>query len=134
MKYSIGDYVVVLYKMQRRSSSGIKWVPQKLNSPRLGQVVGLAVRHDGKMECPLNYEEGAYFISENTHVFWQVKFGLMNKPIYVRTCDMRLATIDEVEDLPKMCVHNYWTDAMRRAMSEDSKNWGRDSKGRWTSV
>lgn len=134
MKYSIGDYVMVSREMVRRDSHGIKWVPQKLNPPRLGQVAGLAVRHDGKMEYSLNYEEGAYFVSEGTHTFWQVKFGLMNKPICVQNDDIRLATVDEVEDLPKLCVRNCWTDSMKQSMSKDSKNWGRDSKGRWTSV
>lgn len=133
-KYSIGDYVMVSCKMVRQEQSGIEWVPRKLKSLQLGQIVGLVVRYDGKMKYPINYEEGAYFVSSSTHIFWQVKFGLMNKPICVRADGIRLATIDEVKDLPKMHVRNYWTDKMRQSVSEDSKNWGRDSKGRWSSV
>jgi hypothetical protein len=120
--------------MGRTGSTSISWRSLKLKKFQLGQVVGLVTRYNGRIEYPTNYwdESGAYFVPTDTHVFWQVKFGLMNKPVFVRTNDMRLATIDEVEELPKLYMRQYqWDDRTRKAISEDSKHWPRDTKGRW---
>ena len=139
MDYSIGDYVIVTHKMCRINREHINWVPLKLDTPQQGQVVGLATRYDGKIISPVTHGyyddyESNYFVPTKTHVFWHVKFGLLNKPVLVQAEDMRFATVGEVEDLPKLCVRGYWNDKMRQAISKDSKNWARDSKGRWTSV
>ena len=138
MKYSIGDYVIVLHVMQRHDSHGIKWVPRKLGQSQLGQITGLARRHDGDVKgggyCtyPEDYEP-RYFVSTGNHLFWQVKFGLLNQSVLVHDEDMRLANINEVEDLPKLYTRSYWDDKSRKALSDDSKHWDRDAKGRWIS-
>jgi len=136
MKYSIGDYVIVSSKMNRVGLTHIKWVCFKLTKPQFGQVIGLATRYDGNIKGGYSYGfefDPNYFIPTQTHLFWQVKFGLLNKPIYVREEDIRLATIDEVEELPKLYMSRCpYSDKDRKYLSEDSKNWPRDSKGKWT--
>ena len=138
MKYSIGDYVIVLGKMNRLGSKYIKWAPFKFAKPQLCQISGLATRYDGNVEGGYYYDfepDPNYFVPNKTHLFWQVKFGLLNKPIYVREEGMRLATIDEIEELPKLHINQRpYSEKDRKFLAEDSKNWPRDSKGRWIKV
>lgn len=137
MKCSIGDYVIVSSKMFRTGSTHICWVSLTLGKSQLGQIVGLVTRYDGDIKsgysCDFEFDP-SYFVPTKTHVFWEVKFGFLNKPIYVRDEDIQFASIDEVEELPKLYTRQCsYSEKDKKLLSEDSKDWPRDSKGRWIS-
>lgn len=132
--YGIGTYVMVHRRFGRtKLGSGIvKWASIVLAKSRLGQVVGLCTRYDGKVHSEVHYEGCAnYFVPTKSHRFWLVRFGLMNKPVCVADDGMRLATIDEVEKLPLQSPRQTWSEQDKQEASEESKTWPRDKKGRW---
>ena len=132
MKYSIGDYVVVSDVMFRKGTNQVQWVPLNYSKPKLGQIVGLAVKQDGRIEGGLGWEDPPYFVPEKAHNFWQVKFGYLNKPVLVQEESIRLAAIDEIEELPKLFQRRIpWSTQSRKDLSLDSTEWPRDSRGRW---
>ena len=132
MKHTIGDYVVVFGAMFRKGSTCVTWIPLSYNKSRLGQVVGLATKYDGDIEHDFGWVDPNYFVPRKTHRFWQVKFGLMNKPVFVREEDVRLATIDEVEELPKLYQNRApWNKQAKQDMREEVQNFPRDKNGRW---
>lgn len=136
-KYSIGDYVIVFRKKFRdKKNLVVKW--QTIFSflaPRLGQVVGLCTRYDGKTIWPTMSYDGdcdpPYFQREKSHRFWLVRFGLMNKPVEIGEEDMRLAAINEVKELPTLYPKPVMLEREKQNLSEDSKHWPRDERGRW---
>ena len=136
-KYSIGDFVIVSKTMCREKiGSVVKWKSGfGFCKHRLGQVVGLCARYDGHVQGGnfYNYDDPPYFVPEKTHLFWLVKFGLMNKPVEVSEDNMRLASIDEVENLPTRYPKSTMSEKDKQFLSEDSKTWPRDKKGKWVS-
>jgi len=135
MKYSIGDYVIVSGYMFRKDNHGIYWVSLSYRKSRLGQIVGLATRYDGSVEGGITWEDPSYFVPGKAHTFWQVKLGYLNKPILVLEEHIRLAAIDEIEELPRLFQNRIsWSEQSRKSLSLDSANWPRDSKGRWANL
>lgn len=130
-KYSIGDYVVVYFCMMRvERDCKIEW--EKLfpyRDPRIGQIVGLCTRYDGEIKSD---KWCNWLAVSKSHRFWLVKFGLSNKPVCVSEGGMELAKINEVIDLPYSYPPSSMTNRDKKNLSEDSKNWPRDEKGRWT--
>jgi len=132
LKHSIGDYVVVSDVMNRRGRTHVTWVSCHCVKPRLGQIVGLAVRYNGRIEHECEWEDPSYFVPEQTLTFWQVKFGLINKPVLVREDGLRLANLEEIEELPKLYQQRVsWNEQSKNDLSKDSQEWPRDKKGRW---
>jgi len=133
-KYSIGDYVIVS-KIMFRDIKGSKviWRKLPLIGNILGQVVGLCTRYDGHVEGGNTYfyDYSTYFVQEKTHLFWLVRFGLMNKDVQVREEDMRMATTEEVEEIPTRYPKPSMSEQDKKYLREDSKIWPRDKKGRW---
>ena len=138
MKYDIGDYVIVNSKMIK-TVGGFKrcYVPINFSRPKLGRVVGLCRRFEGdyKSSSQGYYGdwEAPYLSITNSKLFWLVKFGWLNKPILCSDECLTLAKLCEIKDFPKLFVQQHnWAEEDRKYLSEDSKNWPRDKKGRWT--
>jgi len=132
-KYTIGDYVIVSkIRVRDRQGNKVNWKILPLVENRLGQVVGLCTRYDGHIgSVYFNYEDPPYFVPKKTHIFWLVRFGLMNKAVEVHEGDMKLAPLEEIKELPTRFPK--LTEKDKQYLSEDSKNWPRDKKGRWVS-
>jgi len=101
-------------------------------TPRVGQVVGLCVRYDGEIEWG-SVEDPSFFVPDKRHLFWLVRFGMVNKPVCVYGGDMRLAEIGEVADLPYVFPRRVVSEREKECLSADSACWPRDVMGRWTS-
>ena len=134
-RYSIGDFVKVQWEMSREGFRHIIWIARTFGiKPRLGQIVGLATRYSGDRTISLNMGDPSYFTPSESHTFWLVRFGLLNKPVCVREEDMRLARVDEVKELPRLYMRRCRMGSReKKLLSEDSKSWPRDSRGRWIS-
>lgn len=142
LEYNIGDFVVVSSKVVRQvSSTGkVRYVKVLLPEPRLGQVTGLVRKFEGEIEyCSSRSSlfdaswEPPWLKVSNSRLFCEVRFGYLNKPVLVLYEGMRIAKIDEVEELP-LLYHKHFIlpPEQKRLICEDSKNWPRDEKGRWS--
>lgn len=133
LKFDIGDWVIVKKTMFRdKQGDKVTWrtrLPFVSTKPRVGRVVGLCTRYDGEISC--EDWDFRYFVQKKSHRFWLVKFGLMNKAVEVSEEDMRLAKVKEIEDFPTLSPPPTIPVEAREFLSEDSKHWPRDEKGRW---
>ena len=134
--YDIGDYVIVNRRFGRTKPSGniVIWASIVLTKPRLGQIAGMKRVYDGKVQYVHDIDPG-YFVPSKTHTVYLVRFGMLNKAICVEEQGMRLAELEEINKLPKLFTQSsICPDLIRRALSEDSKLWPRDKKGRWITI
>jgi hypothetical protein len=81
-----------------------------------------------------DYEPNS-FNPEKVIMVWEVRTGLTNKPILAYPEDLERVWLRMDMPVPilRSCAIVY-SDVYRKAMSEDSKNWPRDAKGRWKGV
>lgn len=132
MRYEIGDYVVVSWKMCRTGSLKVEWKSMQMAREKVGQVVGKKVCFDGTVCHSPVYDEPSWFKPTKRYVFWLVRFGMLNKPIAVSTEGMRLARVDEIVNLPEMYSRRAsWSVGDCKGLSEESESFPRDEKGRW---
>jgi hypothetical protein len=140
--YRIGDTVKVTHELERRLSlSGmITWEPKIFrNSNAVGIIVGVCIKQDGKrqysgsaMDDVFGSDE-CYFEASATHKFWLVRYGLMNKPIIVRECDITSCEPPQGFKFPLKAAHRWpMSEDQKEALSRESKTWPRDEKGRWS--
>ena len=139
LAYGIGAYVIIHKTMMRdKQGSKVTWrkaleyVPTK---PRLGQVVGLTTKYDGVVKYETDTDFLChYFAPSKAHRLWLVRFGLTNKPVCVAEEDMRPAVVggDEIHELPYSFPPQVMSERDKKYLSDDSKHWPRDAKGRWT--
>jgi len=82
--------------------------------------------------------EPAYLVPEKIVDVWAVRTGYKNKEIYFFEEDLvvteSLKMFDQwmcfpTKDIPYF--YSGWNDNYRKQMSRESKDWPRDSKGRW---
>jgi len=133
-RYSIGDYVIVEQESFRSKEGNIvTWVT--FPCCRLAQVVGITTKYDGKIYWGYgDYSEDPNYLQiTKSHQFWLVRFGLSNKAVCIAENDMRFATDEEIHPLPYSYPPPTIRERDRQNLSEDSRHWPRDSKGRWIS-
>ena len=93
-QYSIGDYVLVSQTVESGyDEEGKNKIPvhTTIIIPRVGQIVGLKRMFFGK-RCGATYDEEDGELVELPYLEitcsmlpWEVRFGLLNKPVYVLT-------------------------------------------------
>ena len=122
---------------------GDKRVPIKFKRNVIGQIVGATYRHTGEYSHGIKhggYMEGydyeqASLVGGDRVLVWQIKIGYLNKPVEALEEDIRVlesySMIRIVDKLPWMHTRNKWPQWAKDKLSEESKSWPRDEKGRW---
>lgn len=135
--YDIGSFVVVNnVSCKRKQHNKVIWIDIPAFPGGLGQVVGKCRRFDGIIQggrqVGFSEWEPDYLDVTKENIFYKIIFGWFNKPVLVHAENMRLATVEEVQDLPKLFTNQKpWTDKDREILSDYSKEFPRDKKGRW---
>lgn len=137
-QFDIGDWVKVtkiLYIISSEHERKKIDIPGKIK-PRLGRITGVKYLREGKIELP--FDADAYFIHKNTIICWEIRTGLTNKPFYALPEDIELCALSDIENLEFPILKgefDQWkghqAEQLKRDLSEDSKLWPRDEKGRW---
>lgn len=141
-QFSIGDFVrvsklVAIGASPVSSPTGYTDKKKVISFNRLesiiGQIAGIKVFRLGKTHYD---EDGNYFVSEGKAVIcWEIRKGLLNKPVYAFPEDIELLPVNEVEELPVLCSRQpAWLDKWRDDLSIYSKDRPRDKDGRWTKI
>ena len=134
LKFDIGDWVefsVVRVRCRVWETPERRvWESEKKSKPMHGRVVGLARKVDGVYHSATCYDSG-YLEPTNSHVFYQVKLGWLNKPLLVAEEDMVLYQPETRPTFPLMPVAYYWSEDDKAIQREEVATWPRDAKGRW---
>ena len=140
--FKIGQWVRVTHTISfHYESSGDpktderKIVRSNLTSNRdedIGQIVGAKKRQLGKLIIPTygyyGDDDRPYLHTEKTITTWLIKRGYINKPIEALEEDIEVIFMDK--ELPWLFIP--WSKQERKHFSEDSKDFPRDSKGRFS--
>jgi hypothetical protein len=148
-QFEIGDWVKVTKSISLVSGGGKRRViDTSLSGNRIGKISGVKCFRTGSIVNDLGYDEwghcdgGIYFCADATSIIcWEIKTGLLNKPIYAFPEDIKLCSIKEIEGrvLPilegdfKSVWKGKYGKKVKESLSQDSKFWPRDEKGRWIS-
>jgi len=126
-KYMIGDYVEVKATViPKYIKHGIRILARTEKLQR-GKITGIKKMFTGKV----NYDfEDRCFEQNECIAVWEIRAGLLNKPIYA--LDKDVIKCERHQPFPLLAANSYkWSEQDKRNLSEDSKNWPRDEKGRW---
>lgn len=77
--------------------------------------------------------ESPYLEITGSKLFWKIRQGYLNKAVEALEEDIRL--IEPVKSVKRKQIPLKYADTSRinwKSVSQDSKNWPRDEKGRWT--
>lgn len=147
-QFDIGDWVKVRRRIHMISNHKERKNISLPGSPRpfFGRISGVKIFREGKIiwdRDNWDYDAcGRYvFAHENTITCWEIRIGLLNKPIYALPEDIEFCTVQEMESLELPIIKgdfkSSWegptTERLKKNLSDDSKTWPRDEKGRWTS-
>jgi len=142
-QYDIGDWVYVTKKLYMVTKADKR---ERIDVPGtceaiLGRITGIKNFRLGKIEA--DFEGSAWFTSEGTITCWEIRTGLTNKPIYALPEYIKICPLDEVElgynTFPILAgdFKNQWEgvggNVNKKSLSEWSKEFPRDSKGRFKS-
>ncbi len=128
-EYEVGDWVEVKGRRVEEyngNQRGFRLQPDV----QKGQIVGATHRPAGTYKpWVFGDPEPACFVPSGPgFFFWLVRLSLLNKPIHVFAEDITRASRPE-GGLPVM--KSGMSAQCRKFLSEDSKQWPRDKKGRW---
>lgn len=132
-KFQIGDWVrsdAHYTKYRLAATSG--WVRTVTEKPIVGRIVGGCWKQSGVLRGGCGYGEdyeGKYLEVKETHFLFEVKEGFTNKPKYVAEDDIIVTFFDQGDDVPFRKVNV--SDADKKWLSEQAKEWPRDEKGRF---
>ena len=150
-KFNIGDYVEAIpstieyENWDRPAKREKKIIVKSPYKPKRGVIIGAVIRYTGTLDMPSYYSgESPVWIAEKGVLFWQIRYGYLNKPFEALEEDIKL-----LEPVHLHCLmqdkaipwkNTGWTDYYRKAQSEDMKSlfekqpdlFPRDSKGRFT--
>ncbi len=140
-EYDIGDYVEIKAIAERSKSyqtKESKFVKQTFGTPKIGRIVGIAKRFEGKINIGSyggydGYDDGGnYLMIERSLDFYKVRLGMMNSSLLVFPEDIQLIKPENINSFPLRFTNSLaWNSDDRERLSEDSKDWPRDKKGRW---
>ena len=144
-KYDMGDFVIVAGEMDKAiSGSGkVTWEETLFRSPVLGRVVGLTRRYSGQRTSCRGYcgrfdysaADPNYLDVAAEHIFYQVKLGWLNKTILVSSSSIRLAEMEEIQELPLLFSHRIpWSRQDKQNLRYEICEAPRDSQGKFTKV
>ena len=137
-KFKIGDFVSfpAIHVPARRyvGEETERFFQRKLHKQGQGQITGLSRRYTGYVAIDrgddYNYSR---LVVKGFALFWCVREGLLNKELLVAEEDLTLLSYFMSHPIPSLKVKQYpWSAAHREQMSEWSKDFPRDSKGRFT--
>lgn len=118
----MGQIVTVNAKMKRVKEGKIrKHVAVPMEHPRAGWVVGFRTVYDGERKPAYNYEDQPYLHVTNSHSVMLVSFWFNTRPVKVPLDGFLIGGTPQ-----------YMSDKEKAFLAEYSKQWPRDSKGRWT--
>lgn len=150
VKVNLNHRVVVDYEnsgRDRRVKRAIDWgIKTETNDLVLAIVTGSKLFQEGRYHTGgrrgygLDYYESEppYLSFKNNVEVWAVRLGYRNKEKYFFEEDMKITESLKMfnqwmcfptTDIP--FFYSGWTDHAREQMKRESKEWARDSKGRW---
>lgn len=149
LKFRIGDWVFVSYVRvpedepptgDRNSNVFVRVIKCKPILACWGQICGMRrlALGESHMGGWRGGDDPTYFVATKFTALWEVRFGLLNKPVLCAEEDFRLmikkerwACVGHKPELPLIkqdwTYPNKWRDELRKEM----KDWPRDAKGRW---
>ena len=136
-RFQVGEWVAVRATTEVKVDGDSKRAMQTTSIPETrGRVVGVAVRFEGTLEhggyTPDEGPESNYLSPTRRVELWEVRFGLTNRPVLVRDEDLDKALWSEECRLPvRFARQPEWTPKNRKWLSEESRSWPRDKRGRW---
>lgn len=92
-----------------------------------GRIVGMSYRNIGIVKRGY-YDEPNTFTTTKRVLVYLIKEGMINKPFNCLPEDLKRIP---AEEFPFCKSHKAWTKEMRKALSEDSKEFPRDEIGRF---
>ena len=132
--FDIGDWVTVLavaksFKVDiGQCMIEKKVVTYKANPSMVGRVVGLKRVFLGTVKADI-YAECNYLDTIGSVILYQIKQGYLNIPILAFEKD--LEPVEPLKKFPLLATGLLWSDEARKQMSEYSKCFSRDAKGRF---
>jgi len=138
-RFKIGDCVAFSLSYMTYDSKGARVLVTSKSRLLKGIIAGACYRHEGvnhpggnSFDGEMTEYEDPWFESTKRHFLYKIKEGMMNKEHLALPKDIKLI---EPFKIPILKTHQpEYTEAWRKMMSEDSKNWPRDSKGRWAKL
>lgn len=138
-RYNIGDFVrcggqtVKLTKCNRFPDAD-ESIFVKTCAPFTGWIVGMVRRFVGEKRRGCE-EESPYLAIKESKVFYKVVQSMTNTPLEVapEQITIRHYNITPVHDIPYR-LGQKWVDptgSVRKVVSDLSKTWPRDAKGKW---
>jgi hypothetical protein len=151
VKVNLNHRVLVQYdeKDYRRVKRRIDWgIKTDTNEPVLAIVTGVKTFQEGQYNKGsgghsgyggMDYDYDPPYVTYDRQVTtWAVRLGYKNKEIYFFEDDLDSKEVHFFfsqyvafpnENIPYF--YSSWNDHYRKKMSRESKDWPRDSKGRW---
>lgn len=96
-------------------------------SSYIGRICGISRVYAGTRHS--DYDEGISFNHGDWKQVWEVKVGMMNRAFLVLEEDLEPMIAASHDNIPVKFV--YYSEGERKQMSEWSKDWKRDSHGRF---
>jgi len=133
-QYSIGTRVWVSATVYPVKSGNTRMLKRhEYKKPFQAVVTGMTYKLEGVVKGGYYGDDPPWFQSHGGKKVYCVRRGMMNKEIHVFPEDLKLLlSCDHGEKFPMKRTDVKWTDEDRKFLSEESKNWERDEKGRWT--
>ena len=135
-QFDIGDWVNVNKKLVIISSGSERKkidLPGSIKSIQ-GRISGVKVFRTGKISISYWSEDPTEFTHKSTITCWEIRIGLLNKPIHALPENIELCAISEMEnlELPVIAGRYYtWSEQDRKSMREAIEDQPRDPGGRW---
>lgn len=135
-KFDIGDWVKTKtivyfdydYLEDYKKKLFIKRKMFRMLTKRKGRIVGMTYRNIGERKEEF-WMEQAIFKTTKRILVYLVKEGMINKPFECLPKDLKRI---KAEEFPFCKSHKVmWTKEMKKELSEYSKEFPRDKKGRW---
>jgi hypothetical protein len=135
-QFDIGDWVKVKKQLLVVSGGSERKridLP-KSSKPIIGRISGVKVLRTGRIEY--SWGEGdAEFVHKDTITCWEIRIGILNKPIHAMPEDIELCSVSGMGDLELPVLAGdfsfTWNEQCREDMRKEMAEWPRDKKGRW---
>lgn len=129
-RFKIGDWVVAKAYVEFAIDEGERR-QFRFEKEIHGQICGAKCRYIGKYVLPSYDEEAGYIRNMKGIMVWLVRIGMTNKPIEILDEDIMPAVTELREGVPWRYTRIAWSSEERKVISEYSKDFPRDERGRF---
>jgi hypothetical protein len=137
-KFKIGNWVLCRASVKKEhkyydlTPTTVVWEKKEFSDGSIiGQICGASYRYNGYIyESGYGEDYEKYFSPKGSVFVYDLKLGLTNKPFYALEEDLELLTF-KCGDLVLPFRYVHYTQADREYLSEISKDYERDKRGRF---